>query len=324
MPFLVEPWNDFIVYPLLTLLVIAYDLIHDFGLAVVVITVLIRLALYPLYVRQIRSSRAMQELAPALNDIKKKYGNDKQRLNEEQMKLYRERGVNPIGGCLPMLVFLPVLIAMYAAFQHAPGFDGATLQEIVHRYLPFVTVQVPPDGHIDMTAHWIPWIAAAGVGPCDPVRACDLSFRDPYYILPIISAALQLVASVMAMPRNPPQTDDPTQRTMQSMTYTFPLLTILLFKDFAAGVFVYYITTTIFQIVQQYFVMGWGQLPRWLPFLRTIPTPADRAMHQREAAAVREAEADMEAAGAPGAQRRDGEGRRNGNGQRRRRRRARR
>src|SRR5919204_2609983 len=303
----VDIWNDVLVYPLLTLLVIAYDFIHDFGLAVVVITVLIRLFLYPLYVRQIRSSRSMQELAPALNDIKKKYGNDKQRLNEEQMKLYRERGVNPIGGCLPMVVFIPVLIAMYAAFQQAPHLDGATLQEIVHRYLPFVTVNVPPDGRIDMTAHWLPWIEAAG---------SDLSQRDPFYVLPVISAALQLVASVMAMPRNPAQTDDPTQRTMQSMTYTFPLLTIILFRDFPAGVFIYYITTTLFQVVQQYFVMGWGQLPRWLPFLRNIPTPADREMHRREQAAIREAEADMEAAGAPRAPRRGGGGGGGGEGER--------
>src|SRR3982751_4616834 len=237
----VDIWNDVLVYPLLTLLVIAYDFIHDFGLAVVVVTVLIRLALYPLYVRQIRSSRAMQELAPALNDIKKKHGKDRVKLNEEQMKLYRERGVTPAGGCLPMLVFLPVLIAMYSAFQQAPHFDGGALAAIVHRYLPFVPVGVPPDAKIDMTAHWLPWIAALGR---------DLSQPDPWYILPVVSAATQLVASVMAMPRNPAQTDDPTQRTMQSMTYTFPLLTVVLFKDFPAGVFIYYITTTLFQIVQ--------------------------------------------------------------------------
>jgi YidC/Oxa1 family membrane protein insertase len=302
----VDIWNDVLVYPLLTLLVIAYDFIHDFGLAVVVVTVLIRLGLYPLYVRQIRSSRAMQELAPALNDIKKKYGKDKVKLNEEQMKLYKERGVNPAGGCLPMLVFLPVLIAMYSAFQTAPKFDGATLTEIVHRYLPFVNPAVGPGELIDMTARWLPWIAAQGRTLANP---------DPWYILPVVSAALQLVASVMAMPRNPAQSDDPTQRTMQSMTYTFPLLTIVLFKDFPAGVFIYYITTTLFQIVQQYFVMGWGQLARWLPFLRSIPTPSDREMARREAANIKEAEADMEAREAPGAQRRSG-----ADGQRRRRR----
>lgn len=303
----VDIWNDVLVYPLLTLLVIFYDFIHDFGLSVVVVTILIRLLLYPLYVTQIRSSRAMQELAPAMNDIKKKYGNDRQRLTEEQMKLYRERGINPAGGCLPTLIFLPVLIAMYNAFQQAPHFDGATLQTIVHRYVPFITVGVPAEGHIDMSAHWLPWIAAAGR---------DLSQPDPFYILPVLSAALQLVASIMALPRNPVQTDDATQRTMQSMTYTFPLLTIVLFRDFPAGVFIYYITTTVFQVVQQYFVMGWGQLPRWLPFLRSIPTPADREMQKRTAEALAEAEMDMKVADAPGAQRRAAEG-----GRRRRRRR---
>ncbi len=302
----VDIWNDVLVYPLLTLLIIAYDFVHDFGLAVVIVTVLIRLALYPLYVRQIRSSRGLQELAPALNDIKKKYGSDRAKLNEEQMKLYRERGVNPAGGCLPMLVFLPVLIAMYSAFQQAPKFDGAELQEIVHRYLPFIQVGIPLDSKIDMTAHWLPWIQAAGR---------DLSQSDPYFILPVLSGALQLVASVMAMPRNPPKTDDPTQRTMQSMTYTFPLLTIVFFNSFPAGVFIYYITTTLFQIVQQYFVMGWGQLPRWLPFLAGVPTPADHEMQRREQAAVKEAEADMEAV-TPGAQRRESN---NGGGRRRRR-----
>ena len=302
----VDIWNDVLVYPLLTLLIIAYDFVHDFGFAVVIVTVLIRLALYPLYVRQIRSSRGLQELAPALNDIKKKYGSDRAKLNEEQMKLYRERGVNPAGGCLPMLVFLPVLIAMYSAFQQAPKFDGAALQEIVHRYLPFIQVGIPLDSKIDMTAHWLPWIQAAGR---------DLSQSDPYFILPVLSGALQLVASVMAMPRNPPKTDDPTQRTMQSMTYTFPLLTIVFFNSFPAGVFIYYITTTLFQIVQQYFVMGWGQLPRWLPFLAGVPTPADHEMQRREQAAVKEAEADMEAV-TPGAQRRQSN---NGGGRRRRR-----
>ena len=302
----VDIWNDVLVYPLLTLLIIAYDFVHDFGFAVVIVTVLIRLALYPLYVRQIRSSRGLQELAPALNDIKKKYGSDRAKLNEEQMKLYRERGVNPAGGCLPMLVFLPVLIAMYSAFQQAPKFDGAELQEIVHRYLPFIQVGIPLDSKIDMTAHWLPWIQAAGR---------DLSQSDPYFILPVLSGALQLVASVMAMPRNPPKTDDPTQRTMQSMTYTFPLLTIVFFNSFPAGVFIYYITTTLFQIVQQYFVMGWGQLPRWLPYLAGVPTPADNEMQRREQAAVKEAEADMEAV-TPGGQRRESN---NGGGRRRRR-----
>src|SRR5207247_8653835 len=114
--------------------------------------------------------------------------------------------------------------------------------------------------------------------------------------------------SAHALLRTPQQTGDPTQRPMQSMTYYLALITVVFFKDLASGVFIYYITTTIFQIVQQYFVMGWGQLPRWVPALNQIPTPADRAMREREQAAIKEAEADMKLADGVGAQKRDATG----------------
>jgi YidC/Oxa1 family membrane protein insertase len=310
-------WNTLLVHPLINLLVLADYFIHDFGLAVVIVTVAIRLALFPVFRAQVRSSRAMQELAPAMNDIKKKHGNDKAKLQQEQMKLYKERGINPIGGCLPMVVFFPVLFAMYAAFQQVGGLTGAhalTIQELRDKVLwPFIPT---PDGlgpteSIDLTAHWLPWVTS--LAHPDPLF---FNFIGP---LPIISALLQLVASIQALPRNPPQTDDPTQRTMQSMTYYLPLITVIFFKDLASGVFIYYITTTIFQIIQQYFVMGWGQLPRWIPPLANIPTPADRTMRAREQAAIAEAEHDMDEPEAVTASRRNG----NGGGRRRGRRRKR-
>jgi YidC/Oxa1 family membrane protein insertase len=315
-PIVTEIWNAFLVYPLINLLVLADYFVHDFGLAVVIVTVAIRLALYPVFRAQVRSSRAMQELAPAMNDIKKKHGNDRARLQQEQMKLYKERGINPVGGCLPMLVFFPVLFAMYAAFQQVGGLTGAhalTIQELKDHVL-WAFIPTPENlganDVIDLTAHWLPWVrnlaqpdhvivlpAVGGIGP-----------------LPIISALMQLVASIQALPRNPPQTDDPTQRTMQSMTYYLPLITIVFFKDLAAGVFIYYITTTIFQIIQQYFVMGWGQLPRWIPALENIPTPADKDMRKRENEAIAEAEHDMEDPEAAAVPRRNGDrgGRRRG------------
>ena len=305
-PFITDLWNGVLVHPLINLLVLAYDVVHDFGLAVVIVTVAIRLALYPLFRAQVMSSRKMQELAPALNDIKKKYGNDRARVQQEQMKLYQERGINPAAGCLPMVVFFPVLFAMYAAFQQVGGLSGShalSVQELRDHVLwPFIP---PPAGlgdadTIDLTAHWLPWVGS--------LAHPDHLFFDFIGPLPIISAILQLIASVQALPRNPPQTDDPTQRTMQSMTYYLPLITVVFFKDLASGVFIYYITTTIFQIVQQYFVMGWGQLPRWIPALGQIPTPADRAMREREQAAIKEAEADMKLADGVGAQKRDATG----------------
>ncbi|OLD11176.1 MAG: hypothetical protein AUJ06_00805 [Chloroflexi bacterium 13_1_40CM_3_70_6] len=309
-PIITQLWNELLVYPLISLLVAAYDIVPDFGLAVVFVTVAIRLALYPLFRTQVRSSRAMQELAPALNDIKKKYGNDRARLQQEQMKLYQERGINPAAGCLPMLIFFPVLFAMYSAFQQVGGIGGAhflTVQELRdHVLFPFVPTPpgLGPDDHLDLAAHWLPWLTNLA----QPDHLITLPVIGGIGPLPIISALLQLVASIQALPRNPPQTDDPTQRTMQSMTYYLPLITIVFFKDLAAGVFIYYITTTIFQIVQQYFVLGWGQLPRWIPALASLPAPADRAMRGREQAAIAEAEMDMKLADAPGAQRREAEG----------------
>jgi YidC/Oxa1 family membrane protein insertase len=311
-------WNSLLVHPLINLLVLADYFVHDFGLAVVIVTVAIRLALFPVFRAQVRSSRAMQELAPAMNDIKKKHGNDRAKLQQEQMKLYKERGINPIGGCLPMLVFFPVLFAMYAAFQQVGGLVGAhalTVQELRDKVLwPFIPTPegLGPNDPVDLRAHWLPWVHSLA----DP----DHLFFNFIGPLPIISALLQLVASIQALPRNPPQTDDPTQRTMQSMTYYLPLITVVFFKDLAAGVFIYYITTTIFQIIQQYFVMGWGQLPRWIPPLANIPTPADKQMREREKEAIAEAEHDMEEPEAVGASRRSGNGGERRRGRRRRKR----
>lgn len=318
-PIVTDVWNALLVHPLINLLVLADYFVHDFGIAVVIVTVAIRLALFPVFRSQVRSSRAMQELAPAMNDIKKKYGSDKAKLQQEQMKLYKERGINPIGGCLPMLIFFPVLFAMYAAFQQVGGLTGAhalTIEQlrnsVLWPFLQFTVADRPPEATIDLTAHWLPWV--------ESLANPDHVFFNFIGPLPIISALLQLVASIQALPRNPPQTDDPTQRTMQSMTYYLPLITVVFFKDLAAGVFIYYITTTIFQIIQQYFVMGWGQLPRWVPPLDNVPTPADKTMRAREQAAIVEAEHDMEeTVEAVTASRRNG----NGGGRRRGRRRKR-
>jgi YidC/Oxa1 family membrane protein insertase len=289
-------WNFLLVHPLISLLVAAFDLFHDFGLAVVLVTIGIRLLLYPLYVTQIRSQRIMQELAPAMNDIKAKYGKDRQKLSEEQMKLYKERGYNPASGCLPLILQMPILFAMYAAFLQTPTLDGQTLNQIL---IPFVPNPLGLDQKLDLAAHWLPWISEG------------LGSPDPWRILPITAGVTQLFASIMAQPANPPKTDDPQQKMMQSMAYYFPLITVFIAWSLPAGLAVYWVTTTLFQIAQQYFVTGWGQLPKFLPFLRNIPTPADATLRARQAAAITEAEADMSGSGrrarpsevGPGAQR---------------------
>ncbi len=287
-------WNFVLVHPLLSVLVGAYDLLfQDFGLAIVAVTVAIRLVLYPLFVTQIRSQRAMQEVAPALKELQERYKADRQRLTEEQMKLYRERGVNPAMGCLPLLVQMPILFAMYAAFLQAPQLTGDQLRNALW---PFIPIPVSGDQTLDMTAHWLPWIASCP-GPNETTLsglACPDLVLGVTGILPLIAGVTQLVASVMAQSAKPASAD-PQARMMQSMSYYFPIITVVIASRLPAGLAVYWVTTTLFQIVQQYFVTGWGALARWLPFLRGIPTPADRGLAREQRAAVAEVEADMAA-----------------------------
>ena len=278
-----EIWNFLLVHPLISLLVFAYGLFRDFGFAIVAVTVGIRLLLYPLFVAQIRSQRVMQEIGPAMNEIRAKYGKDRQKVTEEQMKLYKERGYNPASGCLPLIVQMPILFAMYAAFLQAPELTGESLRGILW---PFVPNPVGPGEKLDLAAHWLPWITN-GLGQ-----------PDPWFILPILAGATQLISSVMAMPYGQKPSTDPQAKMMQSMAYYFPLITVVIAWGLPSGLSLYWVATTVFQILQQYVVTGWGQLAKWLPFLRAIPTPADKTLATLQQAAVVEANADMKASGA--------------------------
>src|SRR3954469_17288573 len=221
MSFLEPIWDTFLVHPLMGLALIAYSLVRDFGLAIILITVAIRLAVYPLYRTQIRSQRAMQELGPAMAELKRKFGKDRARFADEQMKLYKEYGVNPAAGCLPLVLQLPILFALYSALlQLGCGFGGSgstcpglthdDAQSVLGFLSGFIQNPVPADGILDATAHWLPWITRG------------LQHPDPLFILPVIAGASQLIASVMAMPAKQVATTDPNQKMMQSMAYTFP------------------------------------------------------------------------------------------------------
>jgi YidC/Oxa1 family membrane protein insertase len=228
-----------------------------------------------------------------MNELKAKYGNDRQRLGQEQMKLYQERGYNPAMGCLPILLQMPLLLAMYAAFLQTPALDGEQLRQIL---IPFVPVPVGPTEHLDLAAHWLPWISS-GLGQ-----------PDPLHILPILAGLTQLISSVMFQPAVQPKNVDPQQKMMQSMQYYFPLLTVVFAWGFPSGLALYWVTTTLFGIAQQYFVSGWGQLPRFLPFLKRIPSPADRTLAARQQAALEEERRDMGAKAALATSGSDGAG----------------
>ncbi|HLQ05319.1 MAG TPA: YidC/Oxa1 family membrane protein insertase [Verrucomicrobiae bacterium] len=297
MSFLEGPWDTFLVHPLMAVALVAYSLVHDFGLAIILVTVAIRLAVYPLYRVQIKSQRAMAELGPAMNELKQKYGKDRQRFAEEQMKLYKEYGVNPMAGCLPLVLQLPILFALYSALlqlgcglggggSNCPGLTHDAAESILGFLTNIFANPVSAGGTLDTSAHWLPWLTNG------------LQHPDPLFILPVVAGLAQLVASVMAMPAKPVASTDPNQRMFQSMAYTFPLMTVVLGAQFPSGLTLYWIATTLFQIVQQYFVSGWGQLPKYLKFLNNIPTPADKELKRGTQAALKEAREDMAKVGA--------------------------
>src|SRR5713101_8742697 len=292
MSFLEGPWDTFLVHPLMALALVAFSLVHDFGLAIIALTIAIRLAVYPLYVTQIRSQRAMAELGPAMNELKQKYGKDRARFAEEQMKLYKEYGVNPMAGCLPLVLQMPILFALYSALlqlgcglggggSNCPGLTHDAAESILGFLTNIFANPVSAGGTLDTSAHWLPWLTNG------------LQHPDPLFILPVVAGAAQLVASVMAMPAKPVASTDPNQRMFQSMAYTFPLMTVVLGAQFPSGLTLYWIATTLFQIVQQYFVSGWGQLPKYLKFLKNIPTPADKELRRGTQEALKEARKDM-------------------------------
>jgi YidC/Oxa1 family membrane protein insertase len=269
----VDLWNGLIVFPLINALVFLHQLLRDFGLAIVFLTLALRFALYPLFLTQLRSQRIMQELQPAVAELRRKYKGDRQKFAEEQMRLYRERGHNPAAGCLPLLVQFPILIGLWSALQQVgcglgpppdcPGLAHEELQKILY---PFVPNPVPENGQLDATAYWLPWVTN-GLAKPEP---------DPWKILAVLAGLTQFVASLMTLPAKQQATDDPMQRSMQMMVYYLPLITVFFAWSLPAGLALYWVTSTLFQIAQQYLVSGWGKLAVFLPFLRRLPSPAER------------------------------------------------
>ena len=229
-------WNTFLVNPLIDGLVyLADDLGWGAGLAIIVFTVLIRLVLLPLSLKGTRSMKAMQAMQPKVAALKKKYGDDKQKVQAETMKLYREEGVNPLGGCLPLLLQMPFFFAFYHALINLGNQENemfnATFQE------GFLGVENLSEPDV-----------------LSPERT-GLGFPLPW-LLPLLAGGTQWVQQrMMTTPSG-----DPQQRLQQQMMMFMPLMIIVIGVNFGAGLALYWVAQNIFGIVQQYFVAGGGAL----------------------------------------------------------------
>jgi YidC/Oxa1 family membrane protein insertase len=221
--------------------------IGSYGLAIVGLTIVIKLVLWPVYHFQLASSRKAMEgqrrLAPELSQLRKKYKSEPQKLNQETMKLYRENGVNPLGnmiGCLPALVQSPILIALYYVIQSAPR--SAHLTSLHFLFVPDLT-QIPSQ-HALVPGLPIPTFV--------------------YLVVPLLAAATTFVQSKMIQqPPNPyaSEQEQQTQQMAQSFQVMMPLMILFFAISTPAGLALYWFISNCVAIVQQYFVTGWGALP---------------------------------------------------------------
>lgn len=221
-------WNTFLVWPIEGALLSLTALTSSAGLAIVVFTIIVRTLMVPLALQQVRSQRAMLRLQPEIADLQRRYAGDRGKLGQEQMRLYRESGVNPLAGCLPMALQMPIWFALYSALINLSN----NVESFQTSFL------------------WIPNLAHAPVITPDPVTWAGV-------ILPLLTAATQWVVQKMStMPSG-----DPQQQQMNRMMEFMPIMFLLFSFQVAAGLTLYWVVSNIYSIAQQRFTMGWGSLP---------------------------------------------------------------
>ena len=268
-------------------LALFYNLTRDVGIAIILLTIAIRVLLVPVFRAQIVSQRRMQMLQPELKAIQLKYKGNRTKISEEQMKLYKDRGVNPASGCLPALLQLVLLEPMYQVFSK--GLNAPDISSMLSVFgNPVLTVSCQDPGNpmvpcIDPTVPWLAWMPRiTGNGlefypgglPANlpEIFLMVLPGLFGLSLLALAAALLQLVQTRMMAT----QTDDPQVRTQQRIFLILPLFSLFYGWFLPAGLFIYWITTTIFSIVQQYLINGWGglfPLFGWTPRFAKNHTP---------------------------------------------------
>ena len=216
---------------------------HSAGLALIVFTIIIKTLILPLTVKSIRSSKAMQELQPKIKELQKKHGKDRQKISQETMRLYSEHRINPMAGCLPMLIQIPIFFGLYRAILHLSEYSEK-------QNVPFVPSQYWDQGFL--------WLDS-------------LAKNDPYYVLPILAGLFQFIQTKMMRPQNQGKITDPQQAMMNTMMNFMPLMVVVFGWGFASGPVIYWVTQSVYSVFQQWFITGWGSLKDWVPHLPDLP-----------------------------------------------------
>lgn len=230
----VPGWEPYRVF-LQNILIFLGNLLNSGGLAIIAFTLIIKTLMLPLTIKSTKSSKAMQELQPKIKELQKKYGKDRQRISQETMALYQAHGVNPMAGCLPMFIQLPIFWGLYYAIRHVS------------------------EGNVEVFSNGFLWLHS-------------LARADPYKILPILAGIFQFIQARMMRPAGQAgQATDPQQKMMNQMMQYMPLMVVLFGWNFASGPVIYWVTQAFYSIVQQWLITGWGGMLDWFPWLPDLP-----------------------------------------------------
>ena len=236
-------WDMLIINPMINILLFIYSLIQNFGIAIILFTLLIRMITHPLTVQQLKSTQKMQALqkSPEFLKLQKDNKDDKQKLQQEQMRYYQEKGINPLGGCLPTLIQFPIIIGLYQAIIKVLATAPMQMAELSRHVYPFIDVAklIP----VNQKFLWM-----------------DLGQPERLYIfgigIPVLAVLVVITTYVQSKLMTPPsQPGEQGAQMGQMMNLYMPFFMGYLALTFAAGLSVYFITSNLIS-VGQYAMMG--------------------------------------------------------------------
>jgi YidC/Oxa1 family membrane protein insertase len=236
------------------LIVLSHYLFSNFWLAIIALTIVIRGCMYPLTVKQLKATKAMQDLQPKLLELQKKYAKDKQKLAQEQMRLYRESGVSPAGCMVPMLVQMPIWIALYWSIMKV--------------------LAVTPEDFLGLSQYLYSWPVVYSALPLGN-NFLWLNLAEGDLLLAILVGGTMWLQQKMITPVS----TDPKQQTQsRMMLWMMPLMFTFLSLSFPSGLALYWVVSNVISIVMQYLISGWGALA---PALATKQVTRDKKYKKR-------------------------------------------
>jgi len=222
-------FTSILIQPITNLLVVFYNFLwNDLGLAIIAITLLLKIVLYPLQNQALRSQKRLQDLQPKIGELQKKYATQKELQAQELMKLYKEEKVNPFSSCLPLLVQFPILIAVYKVFASGVG---SNIQSLLYSF-----VNNP--------------------GVLNTVSFGFIELSKPNIPITILAVIAQFFQNKMMLPKNAPLQDsnNPMASMGKQMMYILPLLTLFIGIKMPGGLTLYWLVLTVLMMLQQYIV----------------------------------------------------------------------